>query len=175
MVFVSTMHKAKGREYDDVFVYLNRVAVNDDNAKRLLYVAFSRAKSHLTILSNSTDLQALCVDAHQHVYHGTEQTQATELALYLTHKDVNLGRFTFCRDAVRSVQAGDILSATQYGCFDGKRREIAVFSRKFRDELTQYHAKGYKISHAEVNFVVLWRNKDTGEECRIVLPIVYLS
>ena len=140
-----------------------------------MFVAFSRAKSHLAILSNSTDLQALCVDAHQHVYHGTEQTQATELALYLTHKDVNLGRFTFCRDAVRSVQAGDILSANQYGCFDGKRREIAVFSRKFRDELTQYHAKGYKISHAEVNFVVLWRNKDTGEECRIVLPIVYLS
>lgn len=174
MVFVSTMHKAKGREYDDVFVYLNRVAINDDDAKRLLYVAFSRAKSHLTILSNSTDLQALCVDAHQHVYHGTEQTQATELALYLTHKDVNLGRFTFCRDAVRAVQAGDILSANQYGCFDGKGREIAVFSRKFRDELAQHHAKGYQISHAEVNFVVLWRNKDTGEECRIVLPIVYL-
>ena len=69
----------------------------------------------------------------------------------------------------------DAKAVASLHCFDGKRREIAVFSRKFRDELTQYHAKGYKISHAEVNFVVLWHNKDTGEECRIVLPIVYLS
>lgn len=174
MVFVSTMHKAKGREYDDVFVYLDKMAVSDDNAKRLLYVAFSRAKAHLTILSNSSALQALCGDATQHVYHGAPQTQGATLALYLTHKNVNLGRFAHVQPAIKCLQSGDELLANDNGCFDEYGREIALFSRQFRDKLAQYRTQGYHVSRAEVNFVVMWHNKDTSEECRIVLPIVYL-
>lgn len=53
-------------------------------------------------------------------------------------------------------------------------RRTVLFAKRFRDTLKQHHEKGYRISHAEVNFVVMWRNPDTGKESRIVLPIVYL-
>ncbi|MDO5357190.1 MAG: RecQ family ATP-dependent DNA helicase [Conchiformibius sp.] len=174
MVFVSTIHKAKGREYDDVFVYLNRVRLQDDNDKRLLYVAFSRAKANLTVFSDSPALQALCTDATQHVYHGAPQVQAQELVLYLTHRNVNLGCFEEDADAVRCLQSGDILSANINGCFDGMGRRTVLFAKRFHDTLKQHHEKGYRIRRAEVNFVVMWRNPDTGKESRIVLPIVYL-
>ena len=61
-VFVSTIHKAKGREYDHVFVYLNAPQIATDEEKRVLYVAFSRAKSALTVFPMLKNC-AKCVSA----------------------------------------------------------------------------------------------------------------
>lgn len=43
-VLVSTMHKAKGREFDNVFIMLDGFCPNKDEKLRLLYVAMTRAK-----------------------------------------------------------------------------------------------------------------------------------
>lgn len=49
VVTVSTMHKSKGREFDNVIIMLNDSALNSDEEKRKLYVAITRAKSNLHI------------------------------------------------------------------------------------------------------------------------------
>lgn len=58
-VIVSTIHKAKGREFDSVYLIKNFDILKDEYEKRLFYVGISRAKSRLYIFSNlkvSSDL-----------------------------------------------------------------------------------------------------------------------
>jgi ATP-dependent DNA helicase RecQ len=43
-IFVSTIHKAKGKEFDNVFIMLENFNPATDEAKRQLYVAMTRAK-----------------------------------------------------------------------------------------------------------------------------------
>ncbi|SSY70855.1 RecQ family ATP-dependent DNA helicase [Alysiella crassa] len=175
-VHVSTIHKAKGREYDDVLVYLNQAACERDEQKRLLYVAFSRAKSHLCIFANHAHLHKMCANVGAEIpfYRGEAIAPARELALYLNHGDVNLGRFAACARAVRALQAGDKLLADGEKCCDLSGNAVLYFSKKFREKLAHYQQSYYQISHAEVNFIVLWHNKENDETSRIVLPIVYL-
>src|SRR5690606_24269470 len=52
-IFVSTIHKAKGKEFDHVFIMLERFVLTTDETKRQLYVAMTRAKRHLTIHMNT--------------------------------------------------------------------------------------------------------------------------
>src|SRR5690606_31682611 len=55
-ILVSTIHKAKGKEFDNVFLMLENFFPNTDEAKRLLYVAMTRAKQCLAIHLNRTYL-----------------------------------------------------------------------------------------------------------------------
>jgi ATP-dependent DNA helicase RecQ len=57
-VLVSTYHKSKGREFDNVFVTITRQPVKDEE-KRALYVAMTRAKNKLTILANGDFLKSI--------------------------------------------------------------------------------------------------------------------
>ena len=51
-IFVSTIHKAKGREFDNVYLMLDRFSCMTDESRRLLYVAITRTKQNLTIHYN---------------------------------------------------------------------------------------------------------------------------
>ena len=53
-IVISTIHKAKGRQFDAVFIpdvrdVVSSTASDEDEARRLLYVAMSRAKRHLSM------------------------------------------------------------------------------------------------------------------------------
>lgn len=63
-VVISTVHKAKGRQFDAVIVpnvseMLNGTIADVDEARRLLYVAMSRAKRHLFLYGCREDEAAL--------------------------------------------------------------------------------------------------------------------
>lgn len=49
LVTVSTMHKAKGREFENVWLLASRTTYPDDEARRVLYVAMTRAKTNLFV------------------------------------------------------------------------------------------------------------------------------
>jgi ATP-dependent DNA helicase RecQ len=48
-VIVSTMHKAKGKEFESVYVMVENNFIQDDYQRRLIYVAITRAKENLYI------------------------------------------------------------------------------------------------------------------------------
>src|SRR5690606_12587467 len=58
-VFVSTIHKAKGKEFDTVFLMLENINSGTDEAKRKVYVAMTRAKQNLHNHLNSNFLDML--------------------------------------------------------------------------------------------------------------------
>ena len=53
VVLVSTIHKAKSREFYSVYMMLDKVLVNDDESLRKIYVGLTRAKNELYVHYNN--------------------------------------------------------------------------------------------------------------------------
>ena len=64
-IFVSTIHKAKGREFDDVFLMLDQFNPGTNEGKRQLYVGMTRAKHNLTLYDNGTYLDSITAKGMQ--------------------------------------------------------------------------------------------------------------
>ena len=87
---------------------------------------------------------------------------------------------------LEELQAGDELriSESQIGerqtmlfqaKIHGQWQEVACTSKKFYESICQHIEKGYIPCSAKVQFVVNWKNKDTGRESNVVLPILKLK
>ncbi|HFB61971.1 MAG TPA: RecQ family ATP-dependent DNA helicase, partial [Bacteroidetes bacterium] len=86
-VVVSTIHKAKGKEFDNVYLMLNNPVLNGDSEKRELYVALTRAKNNLSIhLNNPVFDRFITGDVHFEKDTATYPEQEL-IVLQLTHKD----------------------------------------------------------------------------------------
>ena len=94
-IFVSTIHKAKGKEFDNVFLMLENFNPATDEAKRQLYVAMTRAKRNLTIHLNGNYLDNITAENLERVEDREIHLPPNEMAMHLTHEDVNLGYFEF--------------------------------------------------------------------------------
>ena len=177
VVAVSTIHKAKGREFDHVFLYLNGFQALDDDKKRTLYVALTRAKNRLSIISNRHVLDEEGGFEGIHVvdeYEPQGVIYRYPLTIYLGHRDVYLGHFRFCQSAIRALIAGQALAVDSVGCLDDFGQYVVKFSRQFGQRLQAYLQRGYRLQQAWVNFVVLWKGEEDEQEIRIVLPEIHL-
>ena len=177
VVAVSTIHKAKGREFDHVFLYLNGFQALDDDKKRTLYVALTRAKNRLSIISNRHFLDEEGGFEGIHVvdeYEPQGGGYRYPLTIYLGHRDVYLGHFRFCQPAIRALMAGQALAVDSVGCLNDFGQYVVKFSRQFGQRLQAYLQRGYRLQQAWVNFVVLWKGEEDEQEIRIVLPEIHL-
>ncbi len=177
VVAVSTIHKAKGREFDHVFLYLNGFQALDDDKKRTLYVALTRAKNRLSMISNRHVLDEEGGLEGIHVvdeYEPKGVVYRYPLTIYLGHRDVYLGHFRFCQPAIRALMAGQALAVDSVGCLDDFGQYVVKFSRQFGQRLQAYLQRGYRLQQAWVNFVVLWQGEEDEQEIRIVLPEIHL-
>jgi ATP-dependent DNA helicase RecQ len=174
-IFVSTIHKAKGREFDNVFIMLENFNPTTDADKRLLYVAMTRAKQNLTVHINSNYLDNLSAENIER-YDDTEPYQPIhELAMSLTYKDVWLDYFINRQHLVSQLTSGDSLMIKNNECVTEKGQPILKFSKLFLDVIEAQRQKGYILKHAKVNFIVYWQKEDAPEEIKIILPEVYFE
>ncbi len=95
-IYVSTMHKAKGKEFDNVFLMLNNVDIEADQNRKLIYVAITRAKKNLFIHYHGKYFKSIIAENLSYIYNVNEYPEPKEIALYLTHKDVRLGYCCIC-------------------------------------------------------------------------------
>jgi ATP-dependent DNA helicase RecQ len=173
-IIVSTMHKAKGREFDNVFLMPGIWRPADDEQKRLMYVAMTRAKSFLSIhlKGNWLDDNAFVDDLKLYTDYRMWELPGT-LSIQLSHKDVWLDFFRSKQSAVSKLTAGDKLHIVDKECRTGKGAVVLKFSRNFLDTIDSLTRQGYVLNNAIVTFVVWWKKEDDPEnEIRIVLPQV---
>ena len=175
LVYLSTIHKAKGREFDNVYLMLNGLDPRSDEIKRLIYVALTRAKNRLFIHYNGTYLEQINVPGQTKKYDGTSYDLPPEIKLLLTHKDVQLGYFEYVQKRLNSLQAGEELNILSEAELAYKENRIVKYSNKFIEKLGQLHQKGYRLSSARVNYVVYWKNPNNGTVSRIILPEIILT
>jgi ATP-dependent DNA helicase RecQ len=174
-VLVSTMHKAKGREFDHVFILLDNFDLMTDEKKRLLYVAMTRAKQHLTIHLNAPFFDDLPVQGMERIDNHDQQFPPDQLVMQLTHKDIWLDYFMGRQREISQLKSGDGLAVRDNRCLDKKGVPVVTFSRSFSNRLEKLCRVGYAPARADVNYIVFWQKEDSEKEIRIVLPELYLE
>ena len=174
-IFVSTIHKAKGKEFENVFMMLENYNSSTDESKRLLYVAMTRAKTNLTIHLNSNFLDDLKVDNLQRIENQEIHLPPNELAMHLSFKDVWLDYFISRQNFISELKSGDALSINGDICMDTKGNSVLKFSKQFLGQIENMKAKNYELKSAKVNFVIYWKKEETEQEIKIVLPELYFE
>lgn len=174
-IFVSTIHKAKGKEFDNVFLILENFTPATDEDRRLMYVAMTRARRNLSIHLNSSFLDSLSVENMERVEDRETYEAPKELVMHLTHKDVRLGYFEYVQHRIRDLISGAQLTITEDGCANTKNYLVLKFSKSYVETINELEGKGYKLKTAKVNFIVYWLNEETQKEVKIVLPELYFE
>jgi len=174
-IFVSTIHKAKGKEFDNVFIMLENFIPTTDETKRLLYVAMTRAKTNLTIHLNSNFLDNLEADNLRRIENKEIHLQPNELVMHLSLKDVWLDYFINRQTFIRELKSGDSLTINRDECLDAKGKSILKFSKQFIGQIDSMKAKNYELKTAKVNFIVYWKKEETEQEVKIVLPELHFE
>jgi ATP-dependent DNA helicase RecQ len=174
-LFVSTMHKAKGKEFDNVYILPEDVNITTDDVIRLLYVAITRARTNLTIHYNQQYLQTLHTDNLIYEKNTGNYPEPPVIALSLGLKNVYLGHFLFNAKYTRSMISGSTLTIQEAGLGDAQGNIVVKFSRDYLAVIQNWQNKGYQLKSATVRCVVWWTNQETGQKARVLLPRLILS
>lgn len=162
-VVVSTVHKSKGREFDNVFMLISEKYSHTDDLMRRYYVGITRAKRHLHIHTNGSVFD--CIHNCQLVNDGRYYDVPDEIVLQLSHKDVHLDFFKSCKQDVLTLRGGDELAYNApclYSVPSGK--PVAKLSQRMLETLAQWETKGFHVASANVRFIVAWKSKNAAKE-----------
>jgi ATP-dependent DNA helicase RecQ len=173
-VIVSTIHKAKGKEFDNVFVLLSGLDTSSDEDKRILYVAITRARSNLQIHYTGSFLKSIAAPPLQYQTDAESYGDPGVISTSLTHKDVVLGFFADKQNLINNIFSGASLNFYEGGLCNNRNQRLIMFSKAFKLKLDAFQKKGYKPHSANVGFIVYWTDKLTGNESRIILPEIEL-
>ncbi|MEL7568039.1 MAG: ATP-dependent helicase [Dehalobacterium sp.] len=174
-IFVSTMHKAKGREFDNVFLMLDQFNVGTDEALRQLYVAMTRAKCSLIIHYTGNYLDFLKTEDMKRVYDQEIYLSPCQLAMQLTFKDVWLDYFLPCQHLIIRLNSGDELAVEGDCCLNAKGQPVLKFSKQFKNQIEFIKQKNYIPQIAKVRFIIFWQKENFDQEIRIILPELYFE
>ena len=174
-IIVSTIHKAKGKEFDNVYLMLNDFRLNAESKKRELYVAMTRAKNNLTIHLNNRILDGVITENLTIETDYEDYPTQEIIVLQATHRDVWLDYFSskYRQYLIEKLQSGDKLRYKNGSCCNPAGKEILRFSKAFLLKLMEYENE-YKVSEVKINFIVFWKKEGADQEIKIILPEVYL-
>ncbi len=173
-ILVSTMHKAKGKEFDQVFLLYPQDFPNEISERRLLYVAMTRAKNGLFMHFKRELLKPLkgkgwTIKADDQTY-----AEPQNLVLHLGHQDVWLNYFFRRQRQIHALRPGEELNFCNDECLDPGGESVVKFSIGFRQKLAKLVSMGYRLQGVRINWMLYWRDKEIDEEALIILPEVVL-
>ena len=155
-VFVSTIHKAKGREFDTVYLLSPIPDGRDAGDMRAYYVGLTRARRNLFLVTNPP---ALC----------------SSVSIALNMHDVQLGFFKGRKKIVLRLRSGDSLQYKDGYLIDSQGFNIAALSASGKDRLKAWAMKGYEVTRAKVSYILAWRPPDSNTEHAVCLANIVLS
>ena len=176
-VVVSTIHKAKGREFDDVYMLVSDGYIKDSHLMRRYYVGITRAKNRLFIHTNGDYFNHLSTD--RYFIDQQQYDMPEEIVLQLSHKDVYLDFFKERKQEVLALRGGDSLTYSNFFLYSSLTdRPVAKLSSKMQGILSEWEERGYKVKSASVRFVMAWKPKDAEKnepETAVLLADLGLS
>lgn len=163
-IVVSTIHKSKGREFDDVYMLLSNHIKTSNEQMRRYYVGATRAKNRLFIHTNNDYFSTL--PANKHTLDTHNYDLPNEVILQLSLKDVYLDYFKDKKQNILRLRSGDQLSYRNFCLYlpCDKPLSLAKLSTRMKDTLQDWTNRGYEVTDAHVRFIVAWKPKETAEE-----------
>lgn len=174
-ILVSTMHKAKGKEFDNVFLMLRNFNASLDEDRRLLYVAMTRAKQRLNIYFNVDNFVGFKVEGLERQIIQNGHLPPSEMIMHLTHKDVYLGYFQYVQKRMENLMCGDKLIKADNGWANPDGKLVLKFSKHFNEKLSAIEKNGFFLQEVKIGFILYWKGDDIKEELKIILPELYFS
>lgn len=188
-ICVSTIHKAKGREFDTVYMLVSGYSELSDEQRRNIYVGITRAKSELYIFHDTSYFDNIRNGMQSREFRwGVDSAvypEPEEIILPLFHKDVWLGFFKSrtCQTIIPDLQSGDPLRVKEELQGEGSRlyfeaniqgrwQKAACCSKDFFKTVAAHKQKGYAPIEAQVQFIVSWWDKDEEKAYDILLPVL---
>jgi ATP-dependent DNA helicase RecQ len=169
-IFVSTIHKAKGKEFDNVFLMLDQFNAATDEAKRQLYVAITRAKQNLTIHLNTPLFDNYFVENLEWIDDNALYEPPDEFIMQLTFRDIWLDYFAQRQHLVDQLISGQVLGIHEEDALSFNGQPVLKFSRQYLEEIASLKNKNYFLKSAKVNAIVYWLKEGSDKEIKIVLP-----
>ena len=155
-VFVSTIHKAKGREFDNVYLLSSIPDVRDVEDMRAYYVGLTRAKRNLFLVTNPPIDYSL-------------------ISIALNMHDVILNFFNGRKEIVLRLRSGDSLQYNEGFLLNGQGINVAALSASGKEKLKAWTNKGYKVTGAKVSYTLAWRPENYETEYAVCLANIILS
>lgn len=168
VVYVSTIHKAKGREFDNVVLIVNNLRDADAETLRAIYVGLTRARTQLIIVTNFPLLAAGTPLA------STSSIKDLPLALEITHRDLYLSYLKEHKESIMQLRRGDILHYKNSFLLTSDGQYIAKVSTSMYHRIKDLEQQGYRVADAVVTYVVAWRPSDDPQEYAVPLAILHL-
>ena len=155
-VFVSTIHKAKGREFDTVYLLSSVPDSRDVNNMRAYYVGLTRAKMNLCLVTSQT-------------------AEYAAISIALNMHDVILDFFKGRKEIVLQLRSGDCLYYQEGYLLNEQGVSIAALSAAGKEKLKTWTDRGYVVTEAKVSFTLAWRPVNSQIEYAVCLANVVLT
>ena len=155
-VFVSTIHKAKGREFDTVYLMSTIPDGRQVEDMRAYYVGLTRAKRNLYLITNPP-------------------TEYSSISIALNMHDIWLDYFKGRKETVLLLRSGDILQYKDDYLYNQQGISVAALSTAGKDKIKVWTDKGYEVTSAKVSYTLAWRPKDSETEYAVCLANLVLS
>lgn len=174
-IYVSTMHKAKGREFNNVFLMLNQLTDRSDASLRLVYVAISRAINYLNIHDNNNYFNSIHAESFITEQDRNLYPPPSRLAFQLAYKDLWLDSFMGSQSLISHLKSGDEIFVDGNCCLNAEGEVIMRFSKQFMCRMEAMEKKGYEAKSGKINYIVYWQRDEIQDETKIVLPEIYFD
>jgi len=173
VIMVSTIHRSKGREFDNVFVILENEPISQEDL-RCVYVAMTRAKNRLFVGYNGEYLKLDTRGIGEYMVDSKKYSDPAKISITLSLKDVNLGRFARLQPNLNGLLPGDSLQFSNLDLIGSHGKPVVWFSRYFQAKLAKYQEGGFVPQSAKINHMVYWWDSDAKKDVLTVLPEVVL-
>ena len=176
-ILVSTIHKAKGGEFDNVCLVLGNRGMEEEAYLREVFVGITRAKTRLRIHHGPGAFLPHARLAGLAFVECSDETRlwppAEVLQMSLGHDGLFLDYFISRQRLIEKLYSGQKLIPRDFELFcrtEGGEASVARFSKKAREDIVSILAGGYVMSEASVRVMVYWRKKDSDADTLILLP-----
>jgi ATP-dependent DNA helicase RecQ len=176
-IWVSTMHKVKGKEFRHVFLYLDRFPFREADDYRIFYVAISRAMESLRIFSNDSYISRYIGNYGKIFKSQKDFAQPSLIRIPLTLEDVHLGK-------AKHQQLQKALTETKCEitmAYDSTDQSLHVgqgvlyLSKRGKARISHWETKGYEVLSTELDQVVIWRDEKEEYRKGYRIPLCIMS
>ena len=190
-VIVSTMHKAKGKEFDSVYLMVENNFIQDDYQRRLLFVAITRAKQNLYIHTQDRCFSTFETLANDVLMIDMIHEEPSSIVFTMGLGDLSLSSEAAAKGIRRENPiAGEVILIQKQCSDDGSvwfkltknERTIGVLSKpnggkdRLSTKILDKENERYILDfNAEIEYVVIHQDPVTKKKCYQVLSNITMN